>query len=334
MVIHAYAAQDPEAAPEPFEIEPGPLPPTHVEIAVEVCGLCHSDVHILRNHWRNTEYPVVCGHEAVGEIVALGDAVEGSSVGDRVGVGWQNGACLRCEACLNGDENLCDESRATARRQEGGFANRMRADHRFVHPIPDALSSAGAAPLLCAGATVFSPLEVYDVRPSMRVGVIGIGGLGHLAIRFAHAWGCEVTAFSTSPDKEDEARRLGADRFVVTRDESALKPLRGTLDFIVSTIHANVDFTPYVMALRPHGTLCFVGAPSEPITLHAGLLLGRSRRLAGSLIAPRARMRRMLEFAARHGIEAEVETMPMEAIGDALARLEANRARYRIVLRP
>lgn len=334
MVIHAYAAHGPKEDPVPFEVDPGPLAPTHVELEVEVCGLCHSDVHVLRDHWRNTTYPVVCGHEAVGRVVAVGDAVEGVAVGDRVGVGWQNGACLRCDACLNGDENLCDASRATARRQEGGFADRMRADHRFVHPIPDALSSAGAAPLLCAGATVYAPLEVYDVRPSMRVGVIGIGGLGHLALRFANAWGCEVTAFSTSEDKAEEATRLGAHRFVVTREPGALEPLAGQLDFILSTIHANVDFVPYVNALRPHGTLCFVGAPAKPVTLHMGLLLGRNRRLVGNLIAPRARMRRMLEFAARHGIEAEVETMPMADIGAALERLESNQARYRIVLTP
>ncbi len=332
-MIHAYAAHGPDRDPVPFEIDPGPLPSTHVEIEVEACGLCHSDVHILRGHWR-THYPVVCGHEAVGRVVAAGDDVEGVAIGDRVGVGWQNGACLRCDACLSGDENLCDASRATAQRMEGGFADLMRADHRFVHAIPGALSSAGAAPLLCAGVTVFSPLELYDVRPGMRVGVIGIGGLGHLALRFANAWGCEVTAFSTSPDKADEAARLGAHRFVATGQPGALEATSGSLDFIISTIHANVDFTPYVRALRPHGTLCFVGAPGKPITLHAGLLLGKSRRLAGSLIGPRASMRRMLDFAARHRIEAEVEIMPMAEITTALARLEGNQARYRIVLTP
>lgn len=330
----AWVAHGPVRPPERAELVLGPLGEREVEIQIECCGLCHSDLHILRNDWGFTQYPVVAGHEIVGRVTAIGAAASGVKEGDRVGVGWQRGACLTCEVCLQGEEQLCHESDATALGASGGFATRVRADARFVHPIPESMSSASAAPLLCAGATVFSPLVVHGVRPTMRVGVVGIGGLGHLALQFARAWGCEVTAFSSSKDKETEARRFGAHAFVCTRDPAELHLARRTIDFMIHTVNAPIDIAPLLSTLRPNGTYCVVGAPEEPLRIPAGVLLDRQLRVCGSLIAPRHRMREMLAFAARHAITPLVEVRPMQELAAALERLARNEARYRIVLVP
>jgi uncharacterized zinc-type alcohol dehydrogenase-like protein len=330
----AWLAHGPVRPPERVELAFGPLGEREVEIEIECCGVCHSDLHILRNDWGFTQYPVVAGHEIVGRVAARGSAVIGVKEGDRVGVGWQRGACLTCEVCLAGEEQLCQESDATALGASGGFATRVRADSRFVHAIPDGMSSATAAPLLCAGATVFSPLVIYGVRATMRVGVIGIGGLGHLALQFARAWGCEVTAFSSSPDKEQEAKRFGAHHFVCTSDPGAVRAARRTIDFMLSTVNASMDVVPMLQMMRPNGTYCVVGAPEEPLRIPSAMLLDRQLRICGSLIAPRHRMREMLAFAARHSIKPLVEVRPMSEVASALERLARNEARYRIVLVP
>jgi uncharacterized zinc-type alcohol dehydrogenase-like protein len=332
--VIAWMAQGPDHAPSPVEIDLGPIGEHEVEIEVECCGLCHSDLHILKNDWRFTRYPVVAGHEIVGRVVSRGSKARELAEGDRVGVGWQRGACLSCASCLAAEEQLCKSTDSTALGKSGGFATRVRADARFAHPIPAALSSIAAAPLLCAGATVFSPLAIFDVKPTMHVAVIGIGGLGHLAIQFARAWGCEVSAFSSSASKEAEAKSFGAHHFVDTSDPAALERTRRTIDFAISTISADVDVQPYLAALRANGTLCFVGTPNEALRVPARMLLDGQRRIAGSLIAPRWRMRQMLDFAARHGIEAKVEVRKMSELASALERLAANEARYRIVLEP
>src|SRR5512139_2220194 len=266
MSFHAYAAHAKKGALVPFVYEPSPLGPHDVEIGISHCGICHSDVHLVDGDWGMGTYPMVPGHEIVGTVAALGPEVRHLEAGQRVGVGWQRGACLSCESCAAGEENLCLRNEATCVDHHGGFADRIRLDGRFAFPMPEGLESESAAPLLCGGVTVYSPLRRW-VRPSMRVGVVGIGGLGHLALQFARAMGCEVAAISTSPDKEEEARSFGAHRFLATREPKALRSAAGTLDFILSTVFASPDWKGLLGALRPNGVLCLDGGPDEPISI-------------------------------------------------------------------
>jgi alcohol/geraniol dehydrogenase (NADP+) len=264
-------------------------------------------------------------------VAALGRAVAHLRKGERVGVGWQRSACLACEACLRGEENLCADERATCVDHPGGFAERVRVDGRFAFKVPEALDSAAAAPLLCGGITVYSPLRRH-ARPATRVGVVGIGGLGHLALQFARAMGCEATAFSASRDKEEAARRFGASRFVATTDARGLRAAAGTLDFVLSTSFVRQDWPRLLDTLRPNGVLCFVGAPDEPLRLDVGALLGRQLGVATSVIGGRDGIREMLDFAARHGVAPQVELLPLARADEALDRVRKGQARYRVVL--
>jgi alcohol/geraniol dehydrogenase (NADP+) len=332
MTIHAQAAMASKQSLKPFQYEPTALGPHDIEVAITHCGICHSDIHLIDNDWGVSSYPLVPGHEIIGTIVNAGGDVKHLKQGQRVGVGWQRGSCLVCEQCVKGDENLCPENRATCVGNHGGFAECIRTDGRFAFAIPDSLSSENAAPLLCGGATVYSPLKHYGVVPSMRVGVVGIGGLGHLALQFANAFGCEVTAFSSTPEKEKEARDFGAHRFVASASASDLKKATGSLDFILSTAFANLDWGAYLQLLRPNGKLCFVGVPSAPIHFHIGALLGGQKSVCASVIGSRNTIREMLDFAARHDIEAMTEVMPLADVNKAIEKVRANKARYRMVL--
>jgi uncharacterized zinc-type alcohol dehydrogenase-like protein len=331
MSIHAYAAHSPKGALQPFVYEPAPLGPHDIEIRIGHCGICHSDVHLVDGDWGMGTYPMVPGHEIVGTVAAAGPEVRQLEIGARVGVGWQRGACLACEACGAGDENLCPENVATCVGHHGGFADRVRLDGRFAFPVPEGLASEDAAPLLCGGVTVYSPLRRW-VKPAMRVGVVGIGGLGHLALQFARAMGCEVTAVSSSPDKEEEARGFGAHRFLATREKTALRAAAGSLDFVLSTAFVPQDWSGLLGALRPNGVLCFVGAPAEPLRLHVGAILGGQKTLTASAIGGRPAIREMLEFAARHGVAAKTQVRPLAEADAALDETRKGRARYRIVL--
>lgn len=331
MRIHAHAALDRKGPLSPFEYEPAPLGAHDVEIRITHCGICHSDVHLVDGDWGMGRYPMVPGHEIVGTVAEVGPDVAGLRSGDRVGVGWQRSACLACQACLAGDENLCAANQATCVFHHGGFADRVRLDGRFAFAIPAGLASDAAAPLLCGGATVYSPLRRW-VRPSMSVGVVGIGGLGHLALQFARAMGCEVTAISTSPDKEAEARAFGAQRFLATREKDALRSAAGSLDFVLSTVFANQDWLGLLGVLKPNGVLCVVGGPPEPISVPAFALIGQQKTIAGSVIGGRPAIREMLEFAARHGVAAKTELRPMSEAEAGLGHVRAGKARYRVVL--
>jgi uncharacterized zinc-type alcohol dehydrogenase-like protein len=215
----------------------------------------------------------------------------------------------------------------------GGFADAIRVDSRYAFRVPDSLESENAAPLLCGGVTVYSPLKHYGIQPAMKVGVIGIGGLGHLALQFAGAFGCEVTALSSTPDKEEEARLLGARHFISSTDKGQLEAAAGSFDFLITTVMANLDWTTYLACLKPKGKLCFVGVPPGPISvLPFGLILGQ-RTICGSVIGSRATVREMLEFAARHGIQAKTEVVPMAQVNEAINKVETNQARYRMVLK-
>jgi uncharacterized zinc-type alcohol dehydrogenase-like protein len=332
MQIHAFAASSSGAPLEPFSFDVPTPGPDQVLIRVSHCGICHSDLHLIHNDWRSSKYPLVPGHEVVGTVIAVGERVTHPGPGTRVGVGWQSGACLECEWCISGQENLCKNSVATCVGRHGGFADHLLTDARFAFPIPEALAPEDAAPLLCGGITVYSPLRRYDVRPWHKVAVLGIGGLGHLALQFASKMGCEVTALSTSPDKTEETKRLGASHFIDTRDEAALKAAKGTFDFILVTATADLDWLPYVRALRPNGRICFVTGEKTKLNIPASALLDGQISISGSVIGGRALMVEMLEFAARHGIKAMTEVMPLDRVNDALQKVADNQARYRMVL--
>ncbi|MGA7075542.1 MAG: NAD(P)-dependent alcohol dehydrogenase [Halobacteriota archaeon] len=335
MRIHAFAAQGPGAALQPFDYEPLQLGPYDIDVKVSHCGVCHSDVHLIDDDWNISRYPLVPGHEIIGAVAATGTEVEQLSIGQRVGVGWQSGSCLRCEWCLNGYENLCRNKVLTCVKRHGGFADFVRTDSRFAFAIPDALDSAGAAPLMCAGVTVFAPMRRYDLRPHHRVGVVGIGGLGHLALQFAHAMGCEVTAFSTNPEKKDDAYTFGADHFLNSRDAGQMRDTERTLDFIVSTATGPLPWATYVEALRPNGHLTIVsrltGEEGE-IGAPASKLVAGQKSISGSVTGGRGVMQEMLAFAARHGIVARTEAFSYNDANRAVQRVRNSKAHYRVVL--
>lgn len=329
-MYHAFATCRAKESLVPHDYQPQPLGFHTVEIEIECCGLCYSDVHLIDNDWNISKYPLVPGHEIIGHIIQTGPQVRNLHVGDRVGVGWQCGACLTCNNCLSANETACVSKVRTCVDRPGGFADKIRVDHSFVYPIPSQLKSTQAAPLLCAGITVYSPFRLYQVQAPQSVAVIGIGGLGHLALQFAHAFGCEVTAISTSPEKESEARKLGAHHFLPL---SAIKPgMPAQFDFILSTVHADLDWASFMQLLKPQGKLCFVGLPPSDFKIPARLLISGNKMVCGSGTGSRSYMREMLQFAARHHIQAQVETMPMQRINEAIEKLKKNQARYRIVL--
>ena len=332
-MIRCLAADGPRHPLEPFSYEPAPLGPLDVEVEITHCGICHSDVHLINDDWDIGRYPLVPGHEIIGSVAALGSNVAGLKRGQRVGIGWQRSACGACEWCLSGFDNLCPRSEATCVHHYGGFAERIRADSRYCFPVPEALPSETAAPLLCGGITVYSPLRHYGVHAGMRLGVVGIGGLGHLALQYARAFGCEVTAFSSTPAKADEARRLGAHRFVVSTDRKAMEKAAGSQDFMLNTVSADIDWPAFLKSLRPNGTLCLVGVAPGDLQVSPDELIGGQKTICGSAIGGRARIAEMLEFSARHGIQARVEVVPMAEANRAVEKVEKNLARYRMVLR-
>lgn len=312
--------------------DPGKLGPRDVEIAITHCGICHSDLHLISNDWGISQYPFIPGHEIVGTVAAIGSDVRSVHVGQRVGLGWQSNSCGKCEWCIKGLENLCPESEGTCVHRHGGYADRVRANSRFVIPIPDALPSQQAAPLLCGGVTVYNPMRIHGVNPTSRVGIIGIGGLGHIALQFARVFGAEVTAFSTSPAKETEARAFGAHHFVNSRESKAMKDVAGSLDFILNTANADQDWAAYIQALRPTGTLAFVGVPPSPVSFHAFPLIAGQRTISGSPVGSPSRLREMLDVAARHGVKAATELFPMAKANEAIEKVKKSKVRYRAVL--
>ncbi len=330
--IKAWAAKAAGGKLEPFEYDPGPLGAEDVEIAIEHCGICHSDLSMLDNDWGMTTYPFVPGHEGIGRVVARGPQAKGLKVGQRVGIGWNASSCLHCDQCLAGRQHLCSEVIGTIAGRHGAFADKVRCHWVWAAPIPDALPYSEAGPLLCGGTTVYAPLEILGIRPTSRVGVIGIGGLGHMALKFCRAWGCEVTAFTSSDSKAEEARAFGAHHVVSSRDSAALKQLAGTFDLIIDTVNVPLDWDGVVGALAPGGKLHVVGAVLEPIPVVAFSLIMGQRSISGSPTGSRGTIDAMLGFAARHGIAPQTEHFPMNRVNDALDHLRAGKARYRIVL--
>lgn len=329
-MFHAYAALAAKGPLVPYDYTPPPLSPTDVEIKIECCGLCYSDVHLIDDDWKISKYPLVPGHEIVGTVVKRGSLVQNLRDGDRVGIGWQCGACLTCENCLNHNETSCPSKIRTCVDRPGGFADNIIVNHEFAYPIPSSLPSTAAAPLLCAGITVYSPLRLHNVKAPQSVAVIGIGGLGHLAIQFARAAGCHVTALSTSPEKAPEARKFGAQHFLPLQE---IKPgMPAQFDFILSTVHADLDWASLLTLLKPRGKLCIVGLPPSELKIPARLLISGDKSICGSGTGSRHCMREMLQFAAEHNIRPQVETVPLSSLNEAIDKLKRNQARYRLVL--
>jgi alcohol/geraniol dehydrogenase (NADP+) len=330
--IRGLAAHAAGAQLVDFKYDPGQLKRNEIEVRITHCGVCHSDVHLIDNDWGISRYPFIPGHEIVGTVSALGADVTQHKVGDRVGIGWQADSCGICEWCRQGDEHLCTYAQPTCVGRNGGYADAIRVNAKFAIAVPQALESENTAPLLCGGITVYSPIRNHGVRPSSRVAVVGIGGLGHMGLQFARAFGAEVTALSTSPDKESEAREMGAHHFVNTRDTVEMKRLAGSFDLILSTVSADQDWQVLVNSLRPKGTLCVVGVPPSPIALQAFPLIAAQRSVSGSSTGSPRDLYEMLDVAARHGIRALTESFPMAGANEAIARVKKSKVRYRAVL--
>jgi uncharacterized zinc-type alcohol dehydrogenase-like protein len=330
--IQAWAAKGPKQKLEPYAYDPGPLKSDEVEIAVETCGICHSDLSIIENEWGISTYPAVPGHEVIGKVVALGAEAKGLKIGQGVGVGWGAGSCMHCRECLSGDQNLCLENVPTIVGHQGGFADRVRAQWPWAIPIPDELDPRDAGPLLCGGVTVFGPLQQFGIKPTDRVGIVGIGGLGHMALKFAAAWGCEVIAITSSDSKADEARAFGAHQIVNSRSSEQLAAIAGILDLVLVTVNVPLDWKALLATLRPRGRLHFVGAVLEPVPFEAMDIIMTQRSISGSPNGSPVTMAEMLEFAARHQILPQTEHFPIEKVNEALDHLRAGKARYRIVL--
>lgn len=330
--FQGWAATKPGLALAEIEFDPGDLNPEQVQIRVESCGICHSDLSMINNDWGNSKYPLVPGHEVIGVIEKAGGQVKGLVEGDRVGLGWFSGSCLACRPCLSGRHQLCASAEQTIVGRHGGFADRVRADWEWAIKLPATLPPASAGPLFCGGITVFSPIIDFGVKPTDRVGVIGIGGLGHLAVQFLNKWGCEVTAFTSHASKADEARKLGAHHVVGTRDKAALAKIAGSLDFILVTANAALDWDLFIGALAPDGRLHFVGAVLEPVPVAAFSLIGGRKSISGSPLGSPATVATMLDFCARHQIAPVIETFAMNDVNAALDHLRAGKARHRLVL--
>lgn len=330
--IDAYAAMELGITLVPHQYTPKPLGLMDVEIKISHCGMCYTDIHMVRNEFGMTSYPIVPGHELVGTVSQKGSLVTGLQIGQRVGVGWQAGADFTCDFCVSGRDHLCDNSEPTCAGREGGYATHVRADARMAYPIPDALPSEYAAPLLCAGITVFSPLIHHQINGSARLGVIGIGGLGHLALQYGKALGCHVTAFSSTSDKEEEALQFGADEFVDTGQSGALASRANTCDFILCTATADLPWAEYISALRSDGKLCIVGVPDSDMKIPALAMIFGQKSVVTSKTGSSSDMKAMLDFSAHHKVYPLIEKYPWRDVNQAMQRLAENKVRYRAVL--
>ena len=329
-----YKAWVAKAAKQPMVLETvdlGPLGVEDVEVAVEHCGLCHSDLSVLNNDWGISQYPAILGHEVTGRVTAIGPNAKGLQVGQRVGVGWSSGSCMHCRQCMSGSHHLCPQVQFTIVGHRGGFGSHIRSHWAWAIRLPEKINFAEAGPLLCGGITVFNPLAMY-AKPTSRVGVIGIGGLGHMAVKFAAAYGCDVTAFTSSESKFDEAKSFGASHVVSSKDSAAIKKLAGSFDLVISTANAMLDWEALIGTLAPNGRLHVVGVVPEPIPVAAFSLIVAQRSVSGSPSGSPVAIGTMLDFASRHKVVPQTEHFPMSRINEAFARLESGKARYRIVL--
>lgn len=333
--IKSYAAPQASAELELYEYDAGELKAEDVEVQVDYCGICHSDLSMIDNEWGFSQYPLIAGHEVIGRVVALGDAAQdkGLKIGQRVGIGWTARSCGHCDACISGNQINCLEGATPTILNNGGFADKLRADWQWVIPLPEQMDIESAGPLLCGGITVFKPLLMHHVTATSRVGVIGIGGLGHIAIKLLHAMGCEVTAFSSNPAKEQEVLAMGADKVVNSRNPEALTALAGQFDLIINTVNVDLDWQPYFEALAYGGNFHTVGAVLKPLPVPAFTLIGGDRSISGSATGTPYELRKLMKFAGRTGVAPTIEMYPMSKINEAIQHVRDGKARYRVVLK-
>ncbi len=338
--VTAYAAPSAGAPLERTTIERREVGPRDVAIDIAYAGICHSDIHTVRDEWGAANYPLVPGHEITGTVTAVGAEVDRFSVGDRAGVGVLVGSCRECAACRDGEENYCEQGMTGTYNEvlpsgevtQGGYSTGIVTDEHFVHAIPDGLGLDVAAPLLCAGITTYSPLRHWGAGEGSQVAVIGLGGLGHLGVKFAAALGAEVTVLSQSLSKQDDGLRMGAQHYFATSDDATFEENEQRFDLVLNTVSANLDLDRYLGMVRRNGTFVEIGLPENPLTVKAGNLLYPRVSLSGSMIGGIPQTQEMLEFAAEHGIAAEIETIPATSINEAYDRVVRSDVRYRFVI--
>ncbi|ROS59197.1 putative zinc-type alcohol dehydrogenase-like protein [Frigoribacterium sp. PhB160] len=331
------------SAGAPFErstVELRDVGPNDVQIDIAFAGICHSDIHQAREEWGKAIFPMVPGHEIAGVVTQVGSDVSKHEVGDRVGIGCFVDSCRECENCLAGEQQFCVKGNVptyngrqyTGEETYGGYAKQIVADENYVLSIPEGIALDEAAPLLCAGITTYSPLKHWGAGPGKKVAVVGMGGLGHMAVKIAHAMGAEVTVISQTLSKQEDGLKLGADHYYASSDPETFKALRSSFDLIINTISADMDIDAYARTLRLNGTMVFVGLPENPQSFSAGSLIGGRRSLAGSNIGGIPETQEMLDFCAEHQIGAEIETISADDVDDAYERVVASKVRYRFVI--
>ncbi|EFN56047.1 hypothetical protein CHLNCDRAFT_145496 [Chlorella variabilis] len=337
----AFAARDKSGHLEPYRFDRRPVGPDDIRIQITHCGICHSDLHQIRGEWGNSKWPMVPGHEIVGVVTEVGAAVTDFKAGDHAGVGCMVDSCGECEQCKEGDEQYCPSCIFTYNSTapdgtitQGGYSTHVVVKSSFAVRVAKSLPLDGAAPLLCAGITTYSPLKYFGLdKPGMAIGVVGLGGLGHMVVKWAKAFGCTVTVISTSPSKKGDAlERLGAHKFVVSRSEEEMKAAAGTLHGIIDTVAAKHELAPYLPLLKTNGKYVIVGLPPDPFQMHAGVVVTRRLTVAGSMIGSIRETQEMMDFAAEHGITCDIEKIPIEYCNQAMERMEKNDVRYRFVL--
>jgi uncharacterized zinc-type alcohol dehydrogenase-like protein len=329
--VTGYAAKAVGQPLEPFTYDPPKIGEHDISVAVTHCGLCYTDIQGIDDYYGITTYPFVPGHEIVGFVSEVGKATSGLKKGDRVGIGWQGRSCGQCEWCKQGEEQLCiDIVKDAAWEPHGGFSTSIVVDSRFAYPLPDKMPSEVASVFMCGGISVFSPLNKYAKQGSQKIGIIGVGGLGHLAIQFARALGYDVTVISTSAEKKQQAMAFGADNFIVSNDRDGLRKLEFVFDFLLSTAHGDVQWEPLLEIVKKRGKLVLVGFPD--MHFNPTDLIAHELSMTGSFLGNRATMKEMLSFAQAHDIKPWIELMPMSRINEAIQRVKENKARYRIVL--
>ena len=331
-MVKAYAALNAREDLKPYEYESKTLEKNEIRIKVHSCGICHSDISAIDNSWGKSKYPMIAGHEIIGEVIEIASNSSMHKIGDTVGLGWHSGYCNNCDYCDVGDHNFCSNTKKTVFSQFGGFAEEVVAEEESVIPIPLKLNLEDAGPLLCGGITVFTPIVEFGINEKHKVGVIGIGGLGHLAIQFYKALGCHVTAFTNSQDKNDFIKKMGADDVVSSTDQVTLKNLGAKFDLLISTVNVSLDWNLYLNIIKPRGRLHFVGVVLEPIkSLVFSLMTGR-RSISGSPVGSPKNIKKMLNFCVEHNIKPIVEHFKFSDINKAIEKVRSNEVRFRAVL--
>lgn len=341
MKTKGYVVKSAKAPLESYEFDRRELRPRDVALDISYAGICHSDIHQAREEWGPAIFPMVPGHEIVGKVTQVGSQVSKFKIGESIGVGVFIDSCRKCASCNAGLEQYCVEGMTgTYNAYErdgktialGGYSNKFVIDEDYAVHVPSNLDPAGVAPLMCAGITLYSPLKNWNAGPGKKVGVMGLGGLGHMGVKFAHALGAETTVFSHSPEKEADAKRMGADHFILTKDTKALDKYKQSFDLILNTVSADLDLEPYLQLLKLDGTLVVIGLPGKPYAVNAGTLLGQRRSLAGSMIGGMAELQEMLNFCGKHNIVSDVEVIKADYINKAYDRTVASDVKYRFVI--